>query len=99
MMGSKSIFSADTHMVSAEKTPTTIGAKTWPYNHKILISVNVKNKSALCRGFSYATSSITEGDLTCYFNQLALPALIIHPAGEMGRPVGRRRRRRRGESL
>lgn len=32
-----------------------------------------------------------EGDLMCYFNQLGLPALIIHQVGELGRPAGRER--------
>lgn len=27
----------------------------------------------------------------CYFNQLGLPALIIHPVGEMGQPAGSKR--------
>lgn len=27
----------------------------------------------------------------CYFNQLGLPALIIHQVGELGRPAGRER--------
>lgn len=34
---------------------------------------------------------LNEGDLMCYFNQLGLPALIIHQVGELGRPAGRER--------
>lgn len=43
---------------------------------------------------------LNEGDLMCYFNQLGLPALIIHQVGELGRPAGREREREReGQGL
>lgn len=35
-----------------------------------------------------AMSLLNEGDLMCYFNQLGLPALIIHHVSEVGQPAG-----------
>lgn len=54
----------------------------------------MKNNSPLCCALQYhsrAMPLLNEGDLMCYFNQLGLPALIIHQVGELGRPVGMKR--------